>query len=79
MFSLLDFRENGLTLAPDFSNHDMFFNTSFLAALFLVASVNAHGVVTEIQGANGVKGVGFGVSDLSGKNLRLFNQVSDST
>jgi len=57
----------------------MIFNTSFLAAIFLVSSVSAHGVVTEIKGANGVKGVGFGVTDLAGKNLRLFNQASRYT
>jgi len=54
----------------------MFFNASLLAALFLASSVSAHGVVTEIKGANGVKGVGFGVTDVAGKNLRLFNQAS---
>lgn len=52
-----------------------FFATVF--ALSLVASnVAAHGVITEIAGANGVKGVGFGVTDLSGKKIRLFNQAS---
>ena len=53
----------------------MLFNASLLAAVFLVSSANAHGVVTAIKGANGVTGVGFGVSDVGGKSLRLFNQV----
>lgn len=46
-----------------------------LATLCLSTAVEAHSVVTEVKGANGVKGVGMGVTDLSGKKLRLFNQV----
>lgn len=58
----------------------MFFRTSTLLSLALAiciaSSASAHGVVTNIAGANGKKGVGFGVSDLSGKKVRLFNQAS---
>lgn len=58
----------------------MFFRTStFLSlalALTCASSVSAHGVVTAIQGANGKTGVGFGVTDTTGKTTRLFNQAS---
>jgi len=58
----------------------MFFNASTLLSIFLAStaaySVSAHGVVTHIQGANGKNGVGFGVTDVTGKKLRLFNQAS---
>lgn len=56
----------------------MFFRTSTLLVLALgaLSTVSAHGVVTNIQGANGKTGVGFGVTDVTGKNLRLFNQAS---
>lgn len=46
-----------------------------LATLCLSTAVEAHSVVTEVKGANGVKGVGMGVTDVTGKKLRLFNQV----
>jgi hypothetical protein len=58
----------------------MFFNASTLLSVFLAftaaSSVSAHGVVTQIKGANGKNGVGFGVTDVQGKKLRLFNQAS---
>lgn len=58
----------------------MFFRPSSLLSLALAltcaSSVSAHGVVTAIQGANGKTGVGFGVTDTTGKKLRLFNQAS---
>jgi len=47
-----------------------------LATLFLSTAVEAHSVVTEVKGANGVKGTGMGVTDVTGKKLRLFNQAS---
>lgn len=47
-----------------------------LATLFLSTAVEAHSVVTEVKGANGVKGAGMGVTDVTGKKLRLFNQAS---
>jgi len=47
-----------------------------LATLCLSTAVEAHSVVTEVKGANGVKGVGMGVTDVTGKKLRLFNQAS---
>jgi len=56
----------------------MFFRTSTLLVLALSAAsaVSAHGVVTNIKGANGKTGVGFGVTDVKGTKLRLFNQAS---
>lgn len=58
----------------------MFFRTSTILsvalALACASSVSAHGVITNIKGANGKSGVGFGVTDLSGKKVRLFNQAS---
>jgi len=58
----------------------MFFNASTVLSILLAFtaaySVSAHGVVTQIKGANGKNGVGFGVTDVSGKKLRLFNQAS---
>jgi hypothetical protein len=58
----------------------MFFNASTFLSVLLAftaaSSVSAHGVVTQIKGANGKNGVGFGVTDVSGKKLRLFNQAS---
>jgi len=54
----------------------MFFKASFLPALLVASTVSAHGTVIAIKGANGVTGVGFGVTDVTGKELRLFNQAS---
>lgn len=58
----------------------MFFRASTLLSLALAltcaSSVSAHGVVTNIKGANGKNGVGFGVTDVAGKKTRLFNQAS---
>lgn len=56
----------------------MFFSASkfLVLALSTLSAVSAHGVVTQIKGANGKNGVGFGVTDVTGKNLRLFNQAS---
>jgi len=54
----------------------MRFFATVLALTLVASNVAAHGVITEIDGANGVKGVGFGVTDLSGKKIRLFNQAS---
>lgn len=54
----------------------MRFFATVLALSLVASNVAAHGIITEIQGANGVKGVGFGVTDLSGKKIRLFNQAS---
>jgi len=48
----------------------------FLLGLGTLSCVFAHGVVTNIQGANGKTGVGFGVTDSTGNQLRLFNQAS---
>jgi len=47
-----------------------------LATLCLSTAVEAHSVVTEVKGANGINGVGMGVTDVTGKKLRLFNQAS---
>jgi len=47
-----------------------------LATLFLSTAVEAHSVVTKVDGSNGVKGAGMGVTDATGKKLRLFNQAS---
>ena len=46
-----------------------------LATLCLSTAVEAHSVITEVKGANGVNGVGMGVTDVKGKKPRLFNQV----
>jgi len=54
----------------------MRFFTTVLALSLVASNVAAHGVVTAIKGANGVTGVGFGVTDLTGKKIRLFNQAS---
>jgi len=53
-----------------------FFSATILALSLVASNVAAHGVVTAIKGANGITGVGFGVTDLSGKKIRLFNQAS---
>lgn len=50
--------------------------TTLFSVALLATSVSAHGVVTAIKGANGKTGVGFGVTDPTGKKLRLFNQAS---
>lgn len=47
-----------------------------MSLLIAASSVVGHGVVTKIEGANGKTGVGFGVTDVTGKKLRLFNQAS---
>jgi len=56
------------------------FSTSTLVSVaFFISiplSVSGHGVVTEVKGANGKNGVGFGVTDVKGTKLRLFNQAS---
>jgi len=54
----------------------MFFKASLLSALLVASAVSAHGTITAVKGANGVTGVGFGVTDVTGKKLRLFNQAS---
>jgi len=58
----------------------MFFNAStslsVLLAFSAAYSVSAHGVVTNIKGANGKNGVGFGVTDVTGKKVSLFDQAS---
>jgi len=55
----------------------MHFTTAVaLAALCLSATVEAHSLVTDVKGANGVNGVGMGVTDVKGEKLRLFNQAS---
>ncbi|KAF7970583.1 hypothetical protein HWV62_23583 [Athelia sp. TMB] len=56
----------------------MFFRVStvLVLALSTLSTISAHGVVTKVQGANGKTGVGFGVTDVTGKKLRLFNQAS---
>jgi len=46
-----------------------------LATLYLSTVVEAHSVVTKVKGANGINGVGMGVIDVTGKEMRLFNQV----
>src|SRR5258708_23451569 len=62
--------------SPHFRLTNMYLTTaSALATLSLSIAVEAHSVVTEVKGANGVNGVGMGVTDVSGKKLRLFNQV----
>jgi len=53
-----------------------FFSATVLALSLVASNVAAHGVFTAIKGANGVTGVGFGVTDLTGKKIRLFNQAS---
>jgi len=41
-----------------------------LATLCLSVAVEAHSVVIEVKGANGIKGVGMGVTDVTGKKLQ---------
>ena len=45
------------------------------ATICLSTAVDAHSVVTEVRGANGVNGVGMGVVDVTGEEVGLFNQV----
>jgi len=46
------------------------------ATLCLSTAVDAHSVVTEVKGANGINGVGMGVIDVTGQEVGLFNQAS---
>lgn len=45
------------------------------ATVCLSTAVDAHSVVTEVKGANGINGVGMGVIDVTGEEVGLFNQV----
>ena len=45
------------------------------ATVCLSIAVDAHSVVTEVRGANGINGVGMGVVDVTGEKVGLFNQV----
>lgn len=51
-------------------------STLFLVALSLTPATSAHGVITNIAGTNGKNGTGFGVTDVNGTHLSLFNQAS---
>jgi len=52
-----------------------FTSAAAFVTLWLSTAVDAHSVVTEVRGANGINGVGMGVIDVTGKEMRLFNQV----
>lgn len=62
---------------PSLSIHSLKMHLVIILTTFsaLTASVTAHGLFTEVRGANGVTGLGMGITDPSGEDTRLFNQV----